>query len=108
MQKSEKELVIRFDAAERVVYLYTCFPKDWRRAEQKGHTPAKRHVRDGREIARQYRIPLDCFHYGFRALNRPRRAAPTWLWKRKIRQQQKPNVARRPKKTEAIGVGSRS
>jgi len=33
--------VIRFDAAERVVRLYSCFPKDWHRADQTGHLPAK-------------------------------------------------------------------
>jgi len=99
--KSEKEVVIRFDAAERVVRLYSCFPRDWRRAEAKGHQPVKRHFTHGREMAREYRIALDCFHYGFRAADRPRRAAPTWLLKPTIHQkQQKQILARRPKNKE--------
>jgi len=98
--KSEKEVVIRFDAAERVVHLYSCFPRDWRRAEATGHQPVKRHFAEAREIAREYRIPLDCFHYGFRAVDRPRRAAPTWLWNSKIHQKQKRILARRPKNKE--------
>lgn len=100
MLKSEKEFTVRFDAEERIVHLYSCFPRDWRRAEAKGYQPVKRHFQKGRETARQYRIPLDCFHYGFRAVDRPRRAAPTWLWKSKIHQKQKQIFARRPKKKE--------
>jgi hypothetical protein len=100
MLKSEKEFTVRFDAAERVVYVYTCFPKDWRRAEKKGHQPVQRHFRDECETARQYRLPLDCFHYGFRAVDRPRRAAPTWLWKPKMQQKEKGNASRPAKKKE--------
>jgi hypothetical protein len=98
--KSEKEVVIRFDAAERVVHLFSCLPRDWRRAEATGHQPVKRHFQEGQETARQYRIPLDCFHYGFRAVDRPRRAPPTWLWKPKIHQKQKQVSARPAKQKE--------
>ena len=52
MLKSENEFVLRFDAAEQVVRLYCCFPRDWRRAEQKGHQPVHRHFAEGREVAR--------------------------------------------------------
>lgn len=100
MLKSGKEFVVRFDAAERVVHLFSCFPRDWRLAEQKGHEPMKRHLADGREVAREYHIPLDRFHYGFRAVDRPGRAPPTWLWQPKIHQKQKQVSARPAKQKE--------
>jgi hypothetical protein len=86
MRKSEKETIFRWDSAEKVVHVFSCHPRVWRRAERQGHTPVRRDIIHGRETARWYRIPLDCFHYGFRAVDRPRRAAPTWLWKPKIHQ----------------------
>ena len=83
MRKAEKETTFRFDSDEKIVHVYSCHPRVWRRAEQKGFKPVRVHVMSGREIARQYRIPLACFRYGFRALDRPRRPAPRGAFKRK-------------------------
>lgn len=81
MRKSEKETVIRWDAAEKIVHVYSCQQRVWRRAERQGYQPVRRHFIKGREIARQYRVPLDSFRYGFKNPNRPRRPAPPWLVK---------------------------
>ena len=86
MRKAEKETVLRWDSAEKVVHVYSCHERVWRRAERQGYTSVRRHFIEGREIARQYRIPLDSCRYGLRDPNRPRRPAPTWLVKAKIRQ----------------------
>jgi hypothetical protein len=86
MRKAEKESIFRWDSDEKVVHVYSCHPPVWSRVEKKGFTPIKRHFLDGVEIARQYRVPLDCFRYGFRPVDRPRRPAPTWLLKGKVPQ----------------------
>jgi len=86
VNKHEKESIFRWDSAEKVVHVYSCHPSVWRRVEKQGFTPVKRSFQKGVEFARQYRIPLDSFRYGFRDPNRPRRPAPTWLSKAKIRQ----------------------
>lgn len=86
MLKAEKETTFRWDSAEKIVHVYSCHERVWRRAERQGYTPVRRHFIHGREIARQYRIPLDCFRYGFKDPNRPRRPAPPWLVKANIRQ----------------------
>jgi hypothetical protein len=86
MRKAEKETTFRWDSDEKVVHVHSCHPPVWSRVEKQGFTPNKRHFLDGVEIARQYRIPLDSFRYGFRDPNRPRRPAPPWLVKAKIRQ----------------------
>lgn len=86
MRKNEKETVLRFDSAARTLYVFSCHPPLWRRAERQGYTPVRRHFIKGVEIARQYRVPLECFRYGFRPVNRPRRPAPTWLSKTKFHQ----------------------
>ena len=86
MLKSEKETVLRWDSSEKIVHVYSCHERVWRRAERQGYTPVRRHFIHGREIARQYRIPLASFRYGFKDPNRPRRPAPTWLVKAKVRQ----------------------
>jgi hypothetical protein len=86
MLKAEKETTFRWDSEEKVVHVYSCHPKVWRRVERKGYKPVKNHVIQGRETARQYRVPLACFRYGFQALNQPRRPAPPWLRKPKTRQ----------------------
>jgi hypothetical protein len=86
MFKGEKETVFRWDSLEKVVHVYSCHPSVWRRVEKQGFTPVKRSVMKGVEIARHYRVPLDSFRYRFRDPNRPRRPAPPWLVKAKIRQ----------------------
>ncbi len=86
MNKHEKETILRWNSAEKIVHVYSCHPAVWRRLEKQGFTPVKRSVLKGVEIARQYRVPLDCFRYGFKDPNRPRRPAPAWLVKAKIRQ----------------------
>ena len=86
MRKAEKETILRWDSAEKVVHVYSCHQRVWRRAERQGYTPVRRHFIEGVEIARQYRIPLDAFRYGFKDPNRPRRPAPPWLLKAKVRQ----------------------
>jgi len=86
VRKAEKETILRWDSAEKVVHVYSCHQRVWRRAERQGYTPVRRHFIEGVEIARQYRIPLDAFRYRFRDPNRPRRPSPTWLLKAKIRQ----------------------
>jgi hypothetical protein len=85
MLKAEKEIIFRFDSEEKIWHIYSCHPRVWRRAERKGHKAVKRHFMGGREIARQYRVPVDCFRYGFRALDRPRRPAPKRAFKPKKR-----------------------
>ena len=84
MRKAEKETIFRWHSAEKIVHVYSCHQRVWRRAERQGYTPVRRHFIEGREIARQYRVPLDCFRYGFRDPNR--RPAPTRLVKAKIHQ----------------------
>jgi hypothetical protein len=84
--KAEKETTFCWDSEEKIVHVYSCHPKVWRRLERKGYKPVKSHVIQNREIARQYRVPLACFRYGFRALNRPPRPTPPWLRKPKTRQ----------------------
>jgi hypothetical protein len=84
MRKAEKETTFRWDSDEKVVHVHSCHPPVWSRLEKKGFTPFKRHVLDGVEIARQYRVRLDSFRYGFRPVDRPRRPAPTWLLKGKV------------------------
>jgi hypothetical protein len=84
--KAEKETVFRWDSAEKIVHVYSCHPRVWRRVERKGYKPFRRHLIKGVEIARQYQVPLDCFRYGFRPVDRPRRPAPTWLSSIKLRQ----------------------
>jgi hypothetical protein len=91
MLKSEKETIFRWDSAEKVVHVYSCHQRVWRRAERQGFTPVRRDLVRGRETARWYRIPLASFRYGFRDPNRPRRPAPTWLLKPKIRQKESGN-----------------
>lgn len=81
MLKTEKETIFRWDSEEQVVHIYSCHPRVWRRAERKGYQPSKTRFLEGREIARQYRIPLPCFRYGFRPLDRPRRPAPKGAFK---------------------------
>ena len=66
MNKHEKETILRWDSAEKIVHVYSCHPSVWRRVEKQGFTPVKRSVLKGVEIARQYRVPLDCFRYGSR------------------------------------------
>jgi hypothetical protein len=86
MRKSEKETVIRWDSAEKVVHVYSCHPRVWRRAERKGYQPVGRqHVIKGRETVREYRIPLTHFGFRFRALNQPPRPAPKGAFKPKTR-----------------------
>jgi hypothetical protein len=85
VRKAEKETIIRWDSAEKVVHVYSCHPRVWRRAERKGHQPTRQHFIDGREIAREYRIPLARFGYRFRALNEPPRPAPKGAFKPKKR-----------------------
>jgi hypothetical protein len=84
--KAEKETISRWDSEEKIVHVYSCHPRVWRRAEQKGYKPVRSHCIQGHEIARQYRVPVACFRYGFRAVDRPRRPAPPWLRKPKTRQ----------------------
>jgi hypothetical protein len=86
VNKHEKESIFRWNSAERVLFIYSCHPSVWRRVEKQSFTPVKRSVLKGVEIARQYRIPLDLFRYGFRDPNRPRRPSPTWLLKAKTHQ----------------------
>lgn len=83
MLKAEKETVFRWDSEEKVVHVYSCHPRVWRRVERKGYKPTKSHVIQGREIARQYRVPLSRFRFGFRPLDVPPRPAPVWLRKQK-------------------------
>jgi hypothetical protein len=85
MLKAEKEIIFRFDSDEKIWHIYSCHPRVWRRAEGKGHKPVKRHFKEGQEIARQYRVPADCFRYRFRAVDRPRRPAPKGAFKPKKR-----------------------
>jgi hypothetical protein len=86
MRKEEKEVVIRWDSAERIVHILSYSPPVWRRAERQGYAPVKRHFLNQREVARQYKVPLECFRYGFRPVDRPRRPAPPWLSRTKTRQ----------------------
>jgi len=81
--KAEKESVFRWDSEEKIVHVYSCHPRVWRRLERKGYKPVKSHVRADREIARSYRVPLSFFRYGFRAADQPRRPAPTGAFKAK-------------------------
>lgn len=83
MLKGEKESVFRWDSEEKVVHIFSCHPRVWRRLERKGHMPIKNNIREGREVTRQYRIPLATFRFGFRAVDQPRRLAPTGAFKPK-------------------------
>ena len=86
MLKAEKETTFRWDSEAKLVYVYSCHGRVWRRAERQGHRAFRRHFKNGREVARQYQVPLECFRYGFRPVDRPRRPAPSWLSKTKTRQ----------------------
>jgi hypothetical protein len=79
--KAEKETILRWDSAEKVVHVYSCHQRVWRRAERKGYQPVRQHIIKGREVARQYRIPLTHFGYRFRAINQPPRPAPKGAFK---------------------------
>ncbi len=83
MLKAEKETSLRWDSEEKIVHVYSCHPRVWRRAEARGYKPVKVHVMNGREIARQYRVPLAAFRYGFRAVDAPRRPRPAWLGRKR-------------------------
>jgi hypothetical protein len=67
------------------------------RGERPSAGDAAREIRA--EIAREYRLPLGLL--GLRAVDRLRRAAPTWLSKSKIHQKEKWNVAGRSQKGES-------
>jgi hypothetical protein len=98
MLKAEKETTIRWDSEEKVVHIYSCHPRVWRRAERQKYRPFKRHSSNGHEVAREYRVPLACFRFGFRAPDAPRRPAPVWLRKPKNSQKKgrkKKRAARR-------------
>lgn len=85
MLKSEKETTIRWDSAEKVVHIFTCHRPVRRRAERAGFKPVRVQTRNERERGRFHETPLANFRYGFRALNRPRRPAPTGAFKPKPR-----------------------
>jgi len=81
--KVEKETIFRLNSAEPDVAIYSCHPHVWRRLERKGYKPVKSHVRADREIARSYRVQRNCFRFGVRAANQPRRPAPTGAFRSK-------------------------
>jgi hypothetical protein len=83
MLRAEKETIVRWDGEEKLVHVYSCHPRVWRRAEARGYKPVKVHLMNGREIARQYRVPLAAFRYGFRALDAPLPPRPGWLGPKK-------------------------
>lgn len=73
-------------------------------APGRGEKPSAGHATRERraEIAREYCLTLGLL--GFRAVDRLRRAPPTWLWKSTIHQREKRNVAGRSQKWNPIGV----
>jgi hypothetical protein len=85
MLKAEKETTITWDSQEKIVRIFSCHRPLWRRAERRGFQPTRVQTQNGREVGRFYRIPLTCFRYGFRAMDRPRRPAPKGAFKSKKR-----------------------
>lgn len=65
MTRAEKETIIRWDAEERSVSVYSCSAAVWARCERLKLTPGLV-VRDstGQVIAREYVTPLNRFRWG--------------------------------------------
>ncbi len=86
MLKAERETIIRWDSDEQMVHICSYHPAVWRRLDRKGYQPARNRTIKGREVGRDYLVPLRYFRFSFRALDAPRRPAPVWLWKQKTLQ----------------------
>lgn len=61
--KYEQETVIRWDAEDEIVYLYTANPPTRRKVERAGYVPVTTHSRKGVESGWEYRIPLADFRW---------------------------------------------
>ncbi len=85
MPKAEKETIFRWDSEEKIVHVFTCHRPVRRKAERAGYKPLHVNTRNGREVTWEYRVPLSCFGYRFRPVDRPRRPAPKTAFRSKKR-----------------------
>ena len=73
MMRSEQEVVIRWDAQDKLVSLYSCMPGVWRRCEKAGWAlKGETRSAHGRVLSREYEAPLELFR--FRCLSAEKRA----------------------------------
>jgi hypothetical protein len=91
VRKSEKETVIRWDSASRVVTVDSDHPAVWRKVERAGYVAFLSWMRDGREVRKRYEVPLERFRIGFTPLDRPRRPAPRTAFGRNSSTKSRPN-----------------
>jgi hypothetical protein len=84
MKKEEKETIIRWDSAEKLVWIDSAHLPVWRRVERAGFTPVRVRTQHGREVGRQYRVPLANFRFRLRRPDQPRREASPGAFRRKI------------------------
>jgi len=84
MKKEEKETIIRWDSAEKLVWIDSAHLPVWRRVERAGFTPVRVRAQHGREIARQYKVPLKLFRFRIRRPDQPPRKASPGAFGRKI------------------------
>jgi hypothetical protein len=84
MKKEEKETIIRWDSADKIVWIDSCHQAVWRKVERAGFTPVRRRLQNGREVGRQYRVPLRFLRLGIRRLDQPPRKPSPGAFGRKI------------------------
>ena len=83
MRKSEKETVIRWDSAARLVRIDSFHPHVWLRLDRAGYAPVRSSPLAGGEVFRRYEVPLDRFRFRAVPADRPRRRAPRTAFRSK-------------------------